>query len=47
MPANRIAMPDRLQDTIALLAIGLAAMLGVFSADGNLADLFAAILARL
>ena len=40
-------MPDRLQDTIALLAIGLAAMLGVFSADGNLADLFVAILARL
>ena len=39
-------MTDRTQDTIALLAIGLAAMLGVFSADGNLADLFAFILAR-
>jgi hypothetical protein len=33
-------MTDRTQDTIALLAIGIAAMLAVFSADGNLADLF-------
>ena len=38
-------MPDRLQDTIALLALGLAAMLGVFSGDGNLADLFNSLLA--
>ncbi|WP_375450155.1 hypothetical protein [uncultured Devosia sp.] len=39
-------MTDRNQDTIALLAIGLAALLAVFSADGNLADLFAHILTR-
>ena len=38
-------MSDRTQDTIALLAVGLAAMLAVFSADGNLADLFTYILA--
>ncbi len=38
-------MTDRTQDTIALFAIALAAMLAVFSADGNLADLFAHIMA--
>ena len=38
-------MTDRTQDTIALFAIGIAAMLAVFSADGNLADLFVHILA--
>ncbi|HTM76284.1 MAG TPA: hypothetical protein VL133_01445 [Devosia sp.] len=38
-------MPDRLQDIIALLTLGLAALLGVFSADGNLADLFMSLLA--
>jgi len=37
-------MTDHTQDTIALIAIGLAAMLAVFSADGNLADLFEYIL---
>jgi hypothetical protein len=39
-------MTDHTQDTIALIAIGLAALLGVFSADGNLGDLFAYVLAR-
>jgi hypothetical protein len=38
-------MTDRTQDTIALFAIAVAAMLAVFSADGNLADLFARIMA--
>jgi hypothetical protein len=37
-------MTDRTQDTIALFAIGLAAMLAVFSADGNLADVFAHVM---
>ncbi len=39
-------MSDRTQDTIALLFLGLAAMLAVFSADGNLGDLFGYVLAR-
>lgn len=46
MPGKPI-MTDHTQDTIALIAIGLAALLALFSADGNLADLFGSILARL
>jgi hypothetical protein len=38
-------MTDHTQDTIALFAIALAAILAVFSADGNLADLFAHVMA--
>lgn len=38
-------MTDHTQDTIALFAIALAAMLAVFSADGNLTDLVVRIMA--
>lgn len=40
-------MSARTRDTIALFAIGLAAMLAVFTADANLGDVFAMILAKL
>jgi len=40
-------MSARTRDTIALFAIGLLAMLAVFTANTSPADIFAMILARL
>ncbi|WP_280136819.1 hypothetical protein [Devosia limi] len=40
-------MTSYTRDTIALFAIGIVAMLAVFTADTNLGELFVHILARL
>lgn len=40
-------MTTHTRDTIALFAIGLVAMLAVFTADANLGDLFVHILGQL